>query len=61
MNGLFSIKYPWNRRDATYSTLGHRTQSPATFGTFYTLLGSDRFGVVSTMRGIRLKFLYFLE
>ncbi len=41
-----SIRYLWNRRDATYSTPGDRTQSRATFGIFYTLLGSDRFGAV---------------
>jgi len=39
-----SFRYLWNRRDAAYTTLGDRTQSNATFGIFYTLLGSDRFG-----------------
>ncbi len=41
-----SIKYLWNRRDASYPTLGDRTQSRATFGIFYTMLGHDHFGVV---------------
>jgi len=41
-----SFRYLWNRRGATYTTLGDRIQSRATFGIFYTLLGSDRFGAV---------------
>ncbi len=41
-----SLRYLWNRRDATYSGLGERIQSSDTLGIFYTLLGSDRFGAV---------------
>jgi hypothetical protein len=41
-----SIRYLWNRRDATYATLGDRKQTRATFGIFYTLLGNERFGAV---------------
>lgn len=41
-----SIRYLWNRRDASYATLGDRTQNRATFGIFYTLLGNERFGAV---------------
>jgi hypothetical protein len=41
-----SIRYLWNRRDASYQTLGNRTQTRATFGIFYTLLGNERFGAV---------------
>ena len=41
-----SIKYPWNRRDATYTTLGDRNQSRTTFGIYYTLPGNDQFGEV---------------
>jgi hypothetical protein len=39
-----SLRYLWNRRDASYPILGDRTQSRATFGIYYTLLGSERFG-----------------
>jgi hypothetical protein len=41
-----AVKYLWNRRDATYPLLGDRTQTRATLGIFYTLLGHDRFGSV---------------
>jgi hypothetical protein len=41
-----SIRYLWNRRDASYPDLGDRTQTQATLGVFYTLLGHDRFGTV---------------
>lgn len=41
-----SIRYLANRRDASYATLGDRSQSRATLGIYYTLLGSDRFGAV---------------
>jgi len=41
-----SVRYLWNRRDATYAALGDRMQSSATFGIFYTMLGYDHFGVV---------------
>ena len=40
----FAIKYLWNRRDATFSDLGDRSQTRGTIGIFYTLLGHDRFG-----------------
>jgi hypothetical protein len=38
------VRYQWNRRDAHYPDLGHRPQTRATIGIFYTLLGHDRFG-----------------
>lgn len=41
-----AVKYLWNRRDATFPDLGDRTQTRATVGIFYTLLGHDRFGAV---------------
>ena len=41
-----SIRYLFDRRGASYSTLGDRTQSRATIGIFYTMLGHDRFGAV---------------
>ena len=39
-----AVKYLWTRRDAQYPGLGDRTQTRATLGIFYTLLGHDRFG-----------------
>ena len=41
-----SVKYLWNRRDATSTALGNRHQTTGTIGVFYTLLGHDRFGAV---------------
>jgi hypothetical protein len=41
-----TIKYLWNRRDASYPDLGDRSQTRGTLGVFYTLLGQDRFGRV---------------
>lgn len=41
-----SFRYLWNRRDASYPVLGDRTQSRATFGIYYTLLGAEHFGAV---------------
>ena len=41
-----SIKYLWNRRDATFTGLGDRSQTVGTIGLYYTLLGNDRFGAV---------------
>jgi hypothetical protein len=41
-----SLRYLWNRRDASYPLLGDRTQSRATFGIYYTLLGAEHFGAV---------------
>jgi hypothetical protein len=40
-----AIKYLWNRRDAAL-TGGDLTQTRATIGIYYTLLGNDRFGAV---------------
>ena len=42
-----SVKYLWNRRDATSDALGSRTQTRGTVGIFYTLLGHDGFGAVN--------------
>ncbi|ROZ78272.1 DUF3943 domain-containing protein [Ramlibacter sp. WS9] len=42
----FTLKYLWNRRHATFATLGDRTQSRGTIGIFYTLLGYEHFGKV---------------
>lgn len=39
-----TVKYLWNRRDATYPGLADQTQTRGTFGIFYTLLGHDHFG-----------------
>jgi hypothetical protein len=39
-----TIKYLWNRRDATYPDLANQTQTRGTFGVFYTLLGHQHFG-----------------
>ena len=41
-----SLRYLWNRRDATYPALGDVSQSRTTLGIYYTMLGSDRFGTV---------------
>lgn len=41
-----AIKYLWNRRDASYSFLGDRTQERATVGLFYSYIGQDKFGAV---------------
>jgi hypothetical protein len=41
-----AAKYLWNRRDATSSNLGDRTQTRATFGVFYSYIGKERFGAV---------------
>ncbi|CAN5647302.1 hypothetical protein BH11PSE7_BH11PSE7_38230 [soil metagenome] len=41
-----TIKYLGNRRDASYSDLGDRSQSRGTIGIYYTLLGQERFGTV---------------
>jgi hypothetical protein len=41
-----TLKYLWNRRDASYPDIGNRGQARGTFGVFYTLLGHDRFGTV---------------
>ena len=41
-----TVKYLWNRRDATSTALGSRSQTRGTVGIFYTLLGQDRFGTV---------------
>ncbi len=39
-----ALRYVFNRRDASYSTLGDRTQERGTIGIFYTYMGLDRFG-----------------
>jgi uncharacterized protein DUF3943 len=41
-----AVRYLWNRRDASFSDLGDRTQTRGTIGIYYTLLGHDRFGAV---------------
>ena len=41
-----AIRYLWSRRDANYPDLGDRSQTRATVGIYYTLLGHDRFGAV---------------
>jgi hypothetical protein len=45
-----TVKYLWNRRNATFTDLGDRTQSRGTIGIFYTLLGHERFGKVDWLR-----------
>jgi hypothetical protein len=45
-----SFKYLITRRDAVFPDLGDRTQTRATVGVFYTLLGHDRFGAVDWRR-----------
>jgi Domain of unknown function (DUF3943) len=42
-----SIRYLWNRRDATFPGLIDATQTRGTIGIFYTLLGHERFGSAS--------------
>lgn len=42
-----AFKYLVTRRDETFLTLGHRTQTHRTVGIFYTLLGHDKFGAVN--------------
>ena len=41
-----ALKYVWSHRDAHYPDLGDRTQTRATIGLFYTLLGNSQFGAV---------------
>jgi hypothetical protein len=41
-----ALRYLWNRRDATFASLGERTQTLATIGLYYVFLGHDRFGAV---------------
>ena len=41
-----TVKYLWNRRDATFADLSDRSQTRSTVGIFYTLLGQDHFGRV---------------
>jgi hypothetical protein len=41
-----TVKYLWNRRDASFSDLSDRSQTRSTLGIFYTLLGQDHFGRV---------------
>lgn len=42
-----SLRYLWNRRDASSPVLGSRTQIRSTVGLFYTLLGREDFGTVA--------------
>jgi hypothetical protein len=41
-----TVKYLWNRRNATFSDLSSRSQTRGTVGIFYTLLGHEHFGRV---------------
>ncbi|MDB5942540.1 MAG: hypothetical protein JWQ13_2106 [Ramlibacter sp.] len=41
-----TIKYLWNRRNASFPGLENTRQTRGTVGIFYTLLGQDRFGTV---------------
>ncbi|HXD41036.1 MAG TPA: DUF3943 domain-containing protein [Ramlibacter sp.] len=41
-----TVKYLWNRRNATFSDLSDRSQTRGTVGIFYTLLGHEHFGRV---------------
>jgi uncharacterized protein DUF3943 len=41
-----ALKYLFNRRDASNTDLGRRTQSRGTLGLYYVLLGQERFGAV---------------
>ena len=41
-----TLKYLWNRRDASFPGIEDTRQTRGTFGIFYTLLGQDRFGTV---------------
>ena len=41
-----TVKYLWNRRDATFPGVEDSRQTRGTVGIFYTLLGQDRFGTV---------------
>jgi hypothetical protein len=41
-----TVKYLWNRRDATFFDISNRGQTRSTVGIFYTLLGQDHFGRV---------------
>jgi hypothetical protein len=45
-----SVRYLGNYRDAAFPDLGDRSQSRATLGIYYTLLGHDRFGAVDWRR-----------
>jgi hypothetical protein len=42
----FTIKYLWNRRNASFPGIPDTRQTRGTVGIFYTLLGQDRFGTV---------------
>ena len=42
----FTVKYLWNRRNASFPGLDSQRQTRGTVGIFYTLLGQDRFGTV---------------
>ena len=41
-----TVKYLWNRRNASFPGMENQRQTRGTVGIFYTLLGQDRFGTV---------------
>ena len=41
-----TVKYLWNRRNASFAGIPDARQTRGTVGIFYTLLGQDRFGTV---------------
>jgi hypothetical protein len=41
-----AARYLWNRRNASSSSLGDRTQASSTVGIFYSYIGKERFGAV---------------
>ena len=41
-----TVKYLWNRRDATYAFLGNGTQERSTIGIFYSYDGDANFGAI---------------
>lgn len=45
-----TVRYVWSHRNASYPVIGDRSQTLATIGIYYTLLGADGFGV-SDWRG----------
>jgi hypothetical protein len=48
VRGLHAIgvKYTWSHRAATFPVIGERSQTLATVGVYYTLLGQQTFGAV---------------
>jgi len=41
-----TVKFLWNRRDASFPFLGDTIQARSTVGVFYTYLSDDRFGAI---------------